>query len=235
MKTFYRGGTALLLTAALALGSPGAALASASAPHFDPFSVTFVSLHTGWALGTGPCHSSAGACLSLEQTRDAGASWVPKPLPGALVAGVDKKLNSHVGEFLGPGMSPLNVRFADLLDGWVYGEVPASNGSEPFLWSTHDGGASWHQLHPFASADVLFPLFDLEALGGTVYLMGVNSQYGVTVESSPVSSDSWHRDEAPKMSLPVGGAEPSGSFIFEAGRGCLSRATTAASPGAQSS
>ena len=193
---------------------------AAQAAQFDPLSVTFVSLETGWALGTVPCKASV-ACLALEKTTNAGASWAPAALPSGLLAQVDRKVNGRSALLPLGEASLVNIRFADTLDGWVYADLPAANASQAVLWSTHDGGRTWHQLHPFATADALFPYFDLEAMAGNVYLMGVNTNFGVTVESSPVSRDAWHADKTPKLSLPAGGAEPSGSFIFQDGRGWL--------------
>ena len=45
--------------------------------HFAPASVTFVSLHTGWVLGTAPCGLTN--CEELLRTRDGGQTWVALP------------------------------------------------------------------------------------------------------------------------------------------------------------
>jgi len=66
--------------------------ALASAPRFEPVSVTFVSPRQGWALG------STGA---LRETADGGRTWSARTSPAA-----------------GGG---LNVRFADARNGWIYG------------------------------------------------------------------------------------------------------------------
>jgi photosystem II stability/assembly factor-like uncharacterized protein len=49
------------------------------------------------------------------------------------------------------------IRFADSLNGWVYG---------PDLWATHDGGATWHQVRLGAQPT---QVNTLEAAGGVVY------------------------------------------------------------------
>ena len=84
---------ALMLCAAALV----AATAQASAPRFEPQSVTFVSLRQGWALGT------AAGSLALRETTDGGRTWAARPAP-------------HVA-----GGRSLNVRFADPRDGWIFG------------------------------------------------------------------------------------------------------------------
>ena len=83
-KSFW---AALLGTSAALLGTSAGATGLASAAviasvpassRFHPLSVTFVSLDTGWALGTVPC-KSAGACLSLVKTTDSGRDWTTQP------------------------------------------------------------------------------------------------------------------------------------------------------------
>jgi hypothetical protein len=111
----------LVAAGALAASNP---LALASSPlarsvgtSFDPESVTFVSLGTGWVLGTIQC-APGGTCLALRETTDAGRSWSPRPLPTPLVALADRKVGGVPADCCGAG---LNVRFADLRDGWIYG------------------------------------------------------------------------------------------------------------------
>lgn len=90
-------------------------------PGFVPESVTFVSQRLGWALGQAPC--SDPPCTSVVRTEDGGHTWdgIPAPRTG----GGDR-----------PG-GVSGVRFADARNGWAYG---------PGLWSTHDGGATWHRV-----------------------------------------------------------------------------------------
>ena len=114
--------------------------------------------------------------------------------------------------------SGLNVRFANLLDGWVYGGFP--NGGA-VLWSTHNGGASWHRvaLTGLANDD---PILDLETVLGTVYMMTIDkTQLRVAVESSPVGQDAWRPDQAPALFLPAGGGQPVGSIVLQGGKGWL--------------
>jgi hypothetical protein len=195
------------------VGTAPAALANT--PNFNPLSVTFVALNTGWALGTVPC-PSAGACLALRQTFNAGSSWSPRPLPAGLVAAARHATGSLVVG--GPSGSWLNVRFANVLDGWVYGGFP--NGG-PVLWSTHNGGSTWQRDHlPGLSSDA--PLLDLEAAHGTAYFMALTTtQQRVVVESSPVGHEAWRLDQTPALFLPAGGGELGASIVLQGGKGWL--------------
>jgi hypothetical protein len=196
-----------------AAATPAAAPAAVPATSFYPLSVTFVSLKTGWALGTSPCAS--GACLGLRETSDAGSSWVVRPLPAALLAAADRSVsgNPALNECCGGG---LNVRFANLLDGWIYGGllVPSQDqgNSQPVVWSTHNGGATWVQDRLPAGLNTTGTIFDLEVSGGRVYLMAPDKTFGVSVESSPLSRDSWQRattggpPAAPSWSAAIGSA-----------------------------
>jgi len=225
----------LLALAALAAGCGAAAgsssptgssaHAASAARSFDPRSVSFVSLRTAWALGTAPCASS-GACLELLESTDTGRSWASRPLPATLLAAADRKVDG-VTSALEEGAG-LSVRFADAKSGWIYGGLAVTTrqgGSsyvaiEPTLWSTHDGGVVWHQqaLRGLGSQDAIF---DLEAAGGTAYLMATNSANGVSVESSPVAADSWHSASSALLGDPAGGGLQSGAFVLQGGSGWL--------------
>ncbi|HUC14181.1 MAG TPA: hypothetical protein VMS00_06985 [Acidimicrobiales bacterium] len=199
-----------------------AAAVAVSGARFDPLSVTFVSLKTGWVLGTSPC--SSGTCLGLRETTDAGRSWAARPLPAALVAAADRKVSGSLAldECCGGG---LNVRFANLLDGWIFGGllVPAQfqGTSEPALWSTHNGGATWVQDRLPAGLSTTGSIFDLEAAGGKVYLMARDKSFGITVESSPLGQDSWRHANTVALGSPAGGGEQSGAFVLQGAHGWL--------------
>ena len=224
-----------LVAAGLATGLAGGGVASGSAPapapavaaavaaaRFDPLSVTFVSLKTGWALGTSPCAS--GTCLGLRETTDTGSSWVTRPLPAALGAAADRKVSgsSALDECCGGG---LNVRFANSLDGWIYGGllVPSQfqGTSEAALWSTRNGGATWVQDRLPAGLSTTGSIFDLEAADGKAYLMARDKSFGVTVESSPLGQDNWRHDNTVALGSPAGGGEQSGAFVLQGSHGWL--------------
>jgi photosystem II stability/assembly factor-like uncharacterized protein len=112
-------------------------------------SATFVSAHQGWVLGTAPC--ATAPCTSIVRTNDDGATWAGIPAP------TDGLENPESGSTIPSGVS--EIRFADNLNGWVFG---------PDLWSTHDGGGVWSHITsgPGASRVV-----DLESSGGFVYVV----------------------------------------------------------------
>jgi len=111
---------------------------------FEPGSVSFVSATTGFVIGIDST-CAAGSCVALARTSDAGATWVSLPAPPAVYV---NRLGTSASA---PAVS--EVRFADALDGWIYG---------PSLLATHDGGATWQQV------DLAGSVVALEASGGFV-------------------------------------------------------------------
>lgn len=112
---------------------------------FEPGSVTFVSPTTGFVIGI-DATCPGGSCVALARTTDRGSTWVSLPAPAAGYVAEGRSGSSTV-----PVVS--EVRFADELDGWVYG---------PSLFATHDGGASWQQV------SLGGPVVALETSGGYV-------------------------------------------------------------------
>ena len=192
---------------------------------FAPRSVTFISTQTGWALGTVGC-ASAGACLQLRATTDAGRTWSLRSLPAGLVAAADRKA-AGIEADLSDGAG-LDVRFADAQNGWIYGNLavttPQSGGAlgalEPTFWSTHDGGRVWTKRSLAGSPSGA--TFDLEAGAGLVHLLWQNGGGRVRVESSPVTEDRW-RDSSAGATLgnPAGGGNQLGSIVLEGSTGWL--------------
>jgi hypothetical protein len=169
---------ALILAAGPVTGA-GAGAAPAEAA-FSPVSVTYVSQSEGWALGTGPCGPKR--CARLLHTSNDGATWslVPEPVAGPL----------------GPDSIPgLEVRFADLDDGWIFSTLPSGEQAVR-AWSTHDGGQHWSAVaFPVTSANGI-GLEDIEASGGVVdAAVQVGDQ--VDIFSSPVSTNAWRRTGGP--------------------------------------
>jgi hypothetical protein len=126
----------------------------------------------------------------------------------------------------------LNVRFADAHNGWVFGYVRV-NGSfgmvaTPALWSTHDGGATWHAVDltgltsPQSSALERegSSILDLEAGDGHAYLV---AQIGDTVklESTPVGHDTWNAVGGLHLGVPAGGANMTGAIVLQSNTGWL--------------
>jgi photosystem II stability/assembly factor-like uncharacterized protein len=112
---------------------------------FEPGSVTFVSATTGFVIGIDSA-CPAGSCVALARTTDGGSSWRALPPPNAGYVARGTQSSSTV-----PPVS--EVRFADKLDGWIYG---------PSLFATHDGGAHWQQVNLGGS------VISLEASGASV-------------------------------------------------------------------
>jgi len=103
--------------------SPSATVPTASrSPQpqgFRPLSTSFISVRSGWFLGT--CGS--GVCRELWKTTDGGRSFTRLTAPPAPTT---------------------EIRFADAREGWAFTsrtDVPA-----PGLWRTHDGGRHWRRV-----------------------------------------------------------------------------------------
>src|ERR1700690_909662 len=187
------GGWRLSLAALAVCGglAAGASGGLAAGTPFEPGSVSFGSLAQGWALGTAPC--ATRRCLGLRETTDRGHVWTARALPPTLLALADRRFAS-----LEAPATALSVRFADARDGWIYGGVPFSYrqsnftfyGLRPILWSTHDGGAHWA---PQLASDLPHgdSIYDLEAAGGSAYLMRATGVGQVTVEHTPAGRDEW--------------------------------------------
>jgi photosystem II stability/assembly factor-like uncharacterized protein len=91
---------------------------------FEPSSVTWDSLSTGWVIGPAGTPGHCGAqqdsatCTSIAVTHDGGQTWSGLPAP--------------------PTTGVTGVRFLNATYGWAFG---------PELWATDDGGAHWHQVN----------------------------------------------------------------------------------------
>lgn len=124
---------------------PTAPVGTAVPGGFQPGSVTFVSATTGFVIGI-DATCAAGSCVALARTTDRGSTWVALPAPSAAYVGRGLQAQANVA-------AVSEVRFADELDGWIYG---------PSLFATHDGGATWQQVSLGGS------VISLEASGGYV-------------------------------------------------------------------
>jgi hypothetical protein len=95
---------------------------------FQPQAVTAVSESTFWVLGTNGC--AASGCVSeVMHTVNGGKSFhrIPAPPTDFLAGSVSTPGPPQVSD----------IRFADLSNGWLFGNT---------LWATHTGGAAWHQI-----------------------------------------------------------------------------------------
>jgi hypothetical protein len=160
---------------------------------FTAASVTFVSLQTGWVLGTAPCTSPP--CTSLVRTRDGGASWVGIPAPPV---GLATDRAAGVGK----------VRFADTDNGWAFG---------PDLWATHDGGATWKPV-VLPGVQSGAEVSDLAAAGGRVHAAVIDSD-GVHIFTSPVGTAAW---KLSPTTVPIGaGPVPFAQIVLQGDAGWL--------------
>ena len=109
-------------------GVPSPSPTAAGVSGFQPQAVTAVSDSTFWVLGTNGCLAS-GCASEIMHTINGGNSFHRIPAPPT---------DFLAGNTSSPG-PPLvsDIRFADLSNGWVFGNT---------LWATHTGGAAWHQI-----------------------------------------------------------------------------------------
>ncbi len=149
--------------------APGVGLVGGPVPAgFEPRSVTFVSASDGWVLGSATC--AGQPCAAIVRTTDGGRTWESIPAPKATIN------NTSVG----PSGGVTDVRFADPLDGWVFG---------PDLWATHDGGSTWHKVTlPGATASA--GVWTLETAGGAVHA-AFEGAGGIGIATSPTGADDW--------------------------------------------
>ncbi|MGH9106471.1 MAG: WD40/YVTN/BNR-like repeat-containing protein [Acidimicrobiales bacterium] len=197
---------------------PARLLPAARRPAFNPLSVTFVSLHRGWALGTVPCQR-AGQCAALRSTDNSGKTWSAAPVPVGLRTLADHKIDGRPELEALPGV--LEVRFADPSDGWISGGLTVGQTFEPLLWATHDGGATWRRQPVLPGmAYGTGPLMDVEAAGGTVYAL-VPGRQGAHLDASAMGRNYWRPVPTPRLPWPAGGAQPTGSIVLHGGAGWL--------------
>lgn len=124
---------------------------TAGASGFQPEAMTAVSDSTFWVLGTNGC--TASDCVSeVLHTINGGQSFFPIPAPPT---------DFLAGNLSSPGPPTVtDIRFADLSNGWVFGNT---------LWATHTDGSAWHQI---TFGGTLLGVDELEP-GANGYVYGV--------------------------------------------------------------
>ncbi len=159
--------------------TPGPAVGGYLPPNFQPYSVTWDSLSTGWVLGPagtpGQCaNPDPDICTSVARTGDGGQTWHGLPAP-------------NTGSPDGPsGVS--GIRFLDGTNGWAFG---------PELWATHDGGRTWAKIATDGRR-----VTDLETAGNRAYALfaqcgGANAGgfasgcTSYTLMTAAMGSDKW--------------------------------------------
>jgi len=152
---------------------------------FRATGVWFIDESQGWVIGGG---CGPGRCARFMRTSDGGRSWEPLAAPS--IAGTGK------------ADDVTDVRFADPRNGWAF---------DRGLWSTHDGGATWHAV------DVGSPVLSLETAGSTVYVLVGSCRVSqsdcrgpVRLYQASVESDDWR----PVFDIDVGSpASPNGRLV----------------------
>jgi hypothetical protein len=179
-------------------------------PNFQPYSVTWDSLSTGWIIGPagtpGHCaNANPDICTSVARTDDSGQTWHGLPAPNT---------GSPDGA---AGVS--GIRFLDGVNGWAFG---------PELWATHDGGKSWTSI-PTGGQRVT----DLETAGNRAYALfarcsGTNSASfasgctSYTLMTAVQDSDQWTPVGGATNGLTAQGAATSGMIALYGTTGYLS-------------
>ena len=154
-------------------------------------SVTFVSDHLGWVLGS-TCTGSTCAAV-LYRTEDGGHGWAPINTPP--LTDIDA----------GDGDNGEEIRFANAYDGWIV----ARSETAPYfvLWATYDAGTHWELVHLPAGVSAN-SLSDLETSAGTVYASFCGSP--IHIAMSPVTSSDWTLSQS---TLPIGAGPVCGEQI----------------------
>src|SRR5579884_3607822 len=154
-------------------------------PAFRPTGVWFIDEAEGWVVGDG-C-PAGGACVL--HTRDGGRHWEATGAPPTGGQTFQDTEDDDVSD----------IRFADRKNGWAF---------DRGLWSTHDGGATWH------AAGLGSPVLSLETAGGMVYALVVSCRLRRSDCEGParlyeakVGTDQWR----PVLPIDVG-SHPNGSL-----------------------
>jgi hypothetical protein len=199
------------------------------AARFTPFSTSLPTDSKGWVLGTVKC-SDRRTCMQLRSTRDGGATWKLESLPAGLLKPADERvgLNAIAAVYPVYPYGLLNVRFANVRDGWIYGTIPSidrfggitTSRWLVLLWSTHDGGTTWTKQNP-PGLGSQGPTFDLEASSREVYLLGEGLTFTAVLVESPVQSDHWSVVKTPPLEFPAGGSANEGDIVLSGHAGWL--------------
>lgn len=189
---------------ASAAGAAGVTTPGYLPPNFEPYSVTWDSLTTGWIMGPAGTPGKCGAqqnssiCTSVARTDDGGLTWHGLPAPAV------------GGPMAATGVTGL--RFLNATYGWAFG---------PELWATDDGGEHWHSVNTGGSA-----VTDLETASGRAFALfgdctppaGTTgdtiancTQY--TLKTAKAGSDTWTPVGGVPVNLNLGSAERASAMI----------------------
>ncbi|MHB1251722.1 MAG: hypothetical protein ACYC0I_06285 [Acidimicrobiales bacterium] len=167
--------------------------------------------------------------MQLRTTHDGGATWTLDPLPQALLRAADARDTTTISAVsLSPPFALLNVRFANVRDGWIYGTIPSVDRFGGIttsrwlvtLWSTHDGGATWTKCS-LPGIGTEGTTFDLQASSREVYLLGEGPKFTSVLVESPVEHNHWTVVTSPPLPFPAGGSETSANIVLNGRTGWL--------------
>jgi hypothetical protein len=199
--------------ASIAPAAGGAASAAGGylPPNFEPSSVTWDSVSTGWVLGPagtpGHCaNANPDICTSVARTSDGGLTWhgLPAPNTGS-PAGAD-------------GVS--GIRFLDGVNGWAFG---------PELWVTHNAGKTWTSVNTNGqrvtdletAGDRAYALFARCTASGSGSAAFAGNCTSYTLMTSGKSSDQWSPAGGATNGLTNAGAATSGMIALYGTTGYL--------------
>jgi hypothetical protein len=184
-------GASSAAASASASGTPGVTTPGYLPPNFQPYSVTWDSLTTGWIMGPAGTPGHCGAqqnssiCTSIARTSDSGHTWHGLPAPPV---GGPEALAGVTG-----------LRFLNASYGWAFG---------PELWATDDGGEHWHQVNTGGAS-----VTDLETASGRAFALfaacappagttgdTIANCTSSTLETATAGSDAW----TPVAGVPAG-------------------------------
>ncbi|MGH3246758.1 MAG: hypothetical protein ACRDOI_11180 [Trebonia sp.] len=188
--------------------APGLTTPGYLPPNFQPSSVTWDSLSTGWIMGPAGTPGHCGAqqdssiCTSIARTDDGGQTWHGLPAPDT------------GGPMAATGVTGL--RFLNATYGWAFG---------PELWATDDGGEHWHSVNTGGLA-----VTDLETASGRAYALfsdctppagttgdTIANCTHFTFKTTTAGSDAWTPVGGVPVNLNLGPRERSSAVIELAG------------------
>lgn len=185
----------------------------------SPVSASFLPSGEGWILSSYPCKT--GTCVKVEKTLNKGRSWASIPLPSR----VQKLVNETVSNYF--PFVQLNIYFTNARDGWIYGSAQPGTSStgtyvtpEAELWSTQDGGETWHPLRA-GSLGMKFNILSVSASRGQVYAIAWLSDQTFGLWRSSIMTNSWTRVPTPILYSAAGGTSMEGALVFKGANGWL--------------
>lgn len=190
--------------------------ADASSAQMDSISLSFPTSQIGYVLSLHECASKT--CAALRSTHDAGAEWSDVPVPSQL----NQSLTLATWGTFPTGYQALSVHFADATNGWIYGTVPATPASGNWvsrLWSTHDGGKVWTQVH-LGPTTLGGEVIQMATHGNWTYLFGASFETGrAYLLSTHSDADQWRNRSKARVEVPAGGTQLEGAFTFAGSSG----------------